>query len=93
MGIGLSLLCSQGVNAGDNPEDVTDRCVLAVRDVYRFYYREVHPNPDPACHTNHKMSDDTAQVMQNVMNELKESCPPTLIIQISQSLQLDTETG
>lgn len=72
---------------------LTDQCVLSIRNTYRFYYHQVHPNPNPACHTNQKMSDNAAQEMQSIIAELKTACPTSVVAQVNQSLQLDTATG
>lgn len=75
------------------PTELTDQCVLSVRNVYRFYYHQVHPNPNPACHTNQKMETDAKSEMEKVINDLKNNCPASVIAQVNQSLQLDTDIG
>lgn len=95
IGIGLFLLCSTAfaVNQQAQQTEISDQCVLSVRNVYRFYYHQVHPNPNPACHTNQKMDANNAKEMENVINELKNHCPASVIAQVNQSLQMDTEIG
>lgn len=95
LGIGLCLLSqvAQAAAADLSTTEVTDQCMVSIRNVYRFYYHEVHPNADPACHTNQKMSDKAAQEMQGVITELKNNCPASIIAQVNQTLQLDTQVG
>lgn len=95
LGWGLLFICSAAMAADkqSQPTELTDQCVLSVRNVYRFYYHQVHPNPNPACHTNLKMEENSQKEMERIIGELKNNCPASLIAQVNQSLQLDTEIG
>ena len=65
---------------------------MSLRDVYKFYYHSVKPNPDPACHNNHLMDDKQKSNMNAMINELKKNCPAYLIVQLNESLMLDAST-
>lgn len=89
----LLILCSiLATSAGAESSTLTDECVQSVRDLYRFYYYEIHPNPKKeACKNSENLGKSEALEMQIIIGELKNNCPAELVAKINQSLAKETQ--
>lgn len=68
--------------------EITPECVDAIRDIYRFYFHEISPNPrSEACKksTPEKLDQKAILEMQVIITDLKQNCPAPLIAQINNS--------
>lgn len=76
--------------------DISNECVEAIRDLYRFYYHEISPNPkNEACkNATPKTLDQKAILeMQVIISELKSNCSKDLIAQINNTFPSETSKG
>ena len=78
--------------ANETPTPTTStlapECVLAMQNLYRFYYYEIQPNPKYEAYSgvpNQLSASENAQ-MQIVIGALKTHCPTDVIAQINQNL-------
>lgn len=87
----LSLLCLPFALLAEPGEgDMSDECLRSTRDLYKFYYYEIQPNPKTEnCKGNQTLSSAETLQMQAVVGELKKNCSPQVIARINESLKTD----
>lgn len=81
----LLLLPSSVVFAND--EAMSEECLRSMRDLYKFYYYEIQPNPKHTPASNEKLTSKETLEMQVVIGELKKNCSPNLIAKVNESLK------
>lgn len=91
---GLFILLSCAAWADPDGEDgMSDECLRSVREVYKFYYYEIHPNPKSSCQAGERLSSTEALQMQMVIADLRKHCSQQVIAKINESLKSDTPGG
>lgn len=73
--------------------DISDECLVSMRNLYKFYYYQIQPNPNnESCkNTSETLNPSESAHMQVVISELKNHCPAELIAKVNFSLTNDTE--
>ena len=80
-----------------NGEEISEQCLYSLRNLYKFYFHEIAPNPNnESCKNPSDKLDQRALLqMQVVIGELKNHCPTSLIARVNQTMKGDatkTET-
>lgn len=76
----------------DGEDGMSDECLRSVRDLYKFYYYEIQPNPKNSTHSpDEKLNSTEALHMQVVIGELRKHCSQNIIAKINESLKNDSQ--
>ncbi len=78
------LLCLVVLAGMSRAHAVTDNCLYAMQNVYKFYYHEIHPKPGTSPSTPEaQLGKKEALQMQIAISELQAHCPPDLIAKMN----------
>lgn len=74
--------------AAHSQNTISIECLYSLRDLYKFYYYEISPNPNnPPCHLSESLDTEATTQLESVLKEVKQQCPASLIAHVNQSLK------
>lgn len=82
------LIVSSSIFASEESGSISSECLHSIRNLYKFYYYEISPNPKfESCNALGALDDNSSEEMQNVIKQVKAQCPAYLISKVNQSLK------